>query len=248
MIDTHCHLDDPRYQDIGGELIRDIERAGIEKIVVPSTNPSSIEAVKFLATLHPFIFPAYGIHPEEGTKIELKYIDEIARFFDGHPVGEIGLDYFNEFCPRAKQADLFEVQLAYAEKFGSPVIVHSRDAFDDTISIMSNFKIKKAVFHCFPYGKEEAKIVLDAGFHISFTGVVTFRKADKVRDTAAFCPIERIMAETDGPYLAPMPFRGKLNMPSYIRYVIEKIADIKCLTFDKADEVLSANAREFFGF
>ena len=247
MIDTHCHLNSAEYIPIFNDIVNEIKTNNIEKVIVPSINWESIKEIQYLSKKYDFIYSAYGIHPEECKDDTVTTIENGLEplLKNGNMLGEVGLDYHNIFAPIKKQKEIFEVQLSLAEKHQVPIIIHSREAFNDTMSILSNFKHKNIVFHCFSYGVEEARKVLDRGYYISFTGIITFKKADIVRDVVDYLPVDRIMAETDGPYLAPVPFRGRLNHPLYVKYVIEKIAEIKNIPFNEMDSILTRNWAKF---
>ncbi len=246
MIDTHCHLDSKQYSDLPAVLDLAVEQ-GLSHIIVPSLTRRSCLSVKELSEKHSIIVPAYGIHPEEGKDEDLNTLEQfLAPFLKDTVLGEVGLDYHNIFCPVKKQKQLLELQLSIAEKLSIPVIVHSRDAYEDTRDIVRNFDLPRVVFHCFPYGKQEAGELLDLDYFLSFTGIITFKNASEMREVVKYVPIQKLMAETDAPYLTPAPYRGKLNMPHYVEYVIRAIGEIKEIDFSDADEQLTAVARQFF--
>jgi len=180
--------------------------------------------------------------------IDLKQVEYVFdKLFDiVYILGEVGLDYYNLFCEKSKQIEFLEFQINYAKKLNIPVILHSREAFEDTYSLIKRISYEKIIWHCFSYGVDEAKKVLDMGNWLSFTGVITFKKAEITREVAKYVPIERMCAETDGPYLTPHPFRGKLNKPMYVKYVIEKFSQLKELSFEDTNEILNKNAISFF--
>lgn len=247
LIDTHCHLNDERYGSEFFQIIDEI-KAEMSYIINPSISMSTIDEVKELSEKYPFIIPAYGVHPEECKDVKIDDIEKKLNsiLHKNSIMGEVGLDYYNIFTTKEKQKKVFESQLDIAKKLKIPVILHSRNAFHDTYNIVKNFDYDKIVWHCFAYGKNEAKKVLDLGNMISFTGIITFKKAETMRSVANYVPMDRIMAETDGPYLTPVPHRGKLNQPIYVRYVIEKIAEIKDMSFEEVNTILNQNARSFF--
>ncbi|MCD6577888.1 TatD family hydrolase [bacterium] len=247
LIDTHCHLNDDRYKEQFPQIIDEINE-DMAFVITPAISMDTIDEVRTLSEKYPIIIPAYGVHPEECKDIEINDIEKKLNSIVGRNsiIGEIGLDYYNIFCEKKKQIEVFELQLNIAKKLNISVILHSREAFEDTFDIVKNFAYDKIVWHCFAYGTDEAKKVLDLGNMISFTGVITFKKAETMRDVATYVPMARIMAETDGPYLTPVPFRGKLNRPIYVKYIIEKIAALKNLDFEKTNQMLNENAHSFF--
>ncbi len=247
LIDTHCHLNDEQYKKNFNEIKDEIQKM-MSFVIVPAVSMSTIDEVKTLSEKYSFIVPAFGVHPEECKGVNINDIENKLNSVIGESsiIGEIGLDYYNVFCEKNEQKKVFESQLSIAKNLNIPVILHSREAFQDTLDIVKELDYKNIVWHCFAYGIDEAKQVLDLGNMISFTGVITFKKAQSVRDVAKYAPIDRIMAETDGPYLTPVPFRGKLNRPIYVKYIIEKIAELKDLSFEETNEILTRNAHKFF--
>ena len=232
IIETHCHLD---YLD-DNELEATLERCnevGIDRIVTISVSPDNLDKVLALATAYPNIWGTQGIHPHEAEG----YTPEIGRIIAERcsdprivAVGEIGLDYFYDHADRAVQRAAFEAQLQIAADLDMPVVIHTREADEDTRSILQNFSgslKQRGVIHSFTSGLPLAQYCMEEGFMLGFNGITTFNRADNVREVVAATPIEKIVLETDAPYLTPVPYRGKPNAPYYLPFIAEKIAEIK---------------------
>jgi TatD DNase family protein len=232
IIETHCHLD---YLD-ENELESTLERCaevGIERIVTIAVSPDNLDKVLALTKAYPNIWGTQGIHPHEAEG----YTPEIGRIITercGDPrivaVGEIGLDYFYDHADRVVQREVFEAQLQIAADLDMPVVIHTRDADEDTRSILQNFSgslKQRGVIHSFTSGLPLAQYCLDEGFMLGFNGITTFNRAENVREVVAATPVEKIVLETDAPYLTPVPYRGKPNAPYYLPFIAEKIAEIK---------------------
>jgi TatD DNase family protein len=250
LIDTHAHLNLPDYRKDLDEVIQRAWGSGVTRIInVGIDLKTSIRAIE-LAHQYKGLYAAVGIHPHEVKKVsEETYATLEALLSDEKVValGEIGLDYAKEYSPREIQRQHFAHQLQIARKAGLPVVIHSREASPDILEILKENLPEKFVFHCYAGTVSEAQEILDLGGFISITGIVTFPKAENIRQIVRFVPIERLMAETDCPFLTPVPHRGKRNEPAWVRYVVEKIAEIKGLSFEECAEITTRNAREFFG-
>ena len=252
LIDTHAHLEMREFNDDRDDVIRRAKDAGIEYIVTIGTTVESCRDAVMLADKYDFIYAAIGIHPHEAKDI-LHPAYEILRHFAQHKkvvaYGEIGLDYYYEHTQRVVQQRKFRDMLHEAKELKLPIIVHDRDAHEDTIRILKEDwdPALGGVMHCFSGDIEYAKQVMDLGFHISIAGPVTFPKAQALRDVVKQVPIEQLLIETDAPYLAPQQFRGKRNEPAYVRYTAEEIAKVKGLTFDDVARITSFNAMQLFG-
>ena len=234
MIDSHAHLDYAQlYDDLDGVLARAAE-AGVSHIITIGVKLTTADRPKALAEAHDNIWCSVGIHPHEaGSEPDSANIDTILASAD-HPkcvaIGEAGLDYFYDYASPKQQEDSFRAQIAVARCLDLPIIVHARDADNDVAAILENEMEKgsfRGVLHCFSSGAELAERAIDIGFYISFSGILTFNKAEELRAIATNLPEDRILVETDSPYLAPTPYRGKTNEPGYTRYVCEKVAEIK---------------------
>jgi TatD DNase family protein len=252
MIDTHCHLTDPR---LSGQLEDVIERArvaGVARMITVGTDLADDRAAIALCRGRANVRCAVGIHPnytQHATLADVPVLRELQKDGSVLALGEMGLDYFHQFADRVHQARLFEAQLALAAEVSRPVVIHSREAIDDTLAIMRNFPGVRAVFHCFTGTAEEAERILAAGYWISFTGPVTYKKNDALREVVRRVPIDRLMVETDAPYLSPEPKRGqKTNEPALVMYTAAKVAEVRGMGLDELDRVTTENAARFFGW
>jgi TatD DNase family protein len=259
--DTHAHLDYPDYADDLPEVIARAQAAGIGKIISIGTSLSSSERAIRLAESFPSVYAAVGWHPTEAMKAPAD-LRPALREYSKHPrvvaIGEVGLDYHrlpgsqggsNEDDARCKerQADIFRQQMEVASETGLNCIVHQRDAFDDTLAQFRPFAGKvRGVFHCFGEDADRMRRVLEIGSLVSFTGIVTFKNGQNVRDTVAATPLDQFMLETDCPYLAPVPYRGKRCEPAYVKEISEVVAQVKRCSLDELSAATSQTARHFF--
>ncbi len=231
-IETHCHLDYLKELPLEDILLK-IKEAGIFKVVTIGVDPENLDKVRDLAHTYPQIYYSQGIHPhdaKEATDVEFQKIIERSKDPKMIAVGEIGLDYHYNNSPPEIQRTVFEKQLQIACDTDLPVIIHTRDADEDTRAILKNFSTKlkrKGVVHSFTSSKELAEFVLAEGFYIGFNGIITFKKAENVQEIVKITPAERILFETDSPFLTPMPHRGKENAPYYLPFVAAKVAELK---------------------
>ncbi len=264
LIDTHCHLVHRQYRDIDA-LRRESEELGVTHCVCQGTSPRDWEPQIALMRVHPgFISSCLAVHPSDCTEVTE---DDLARMRElclAHPqaaIGETGLDYYwdapvgwEEGAYRARQRRFLEQHYALAEELGLNICLHTRDkvgagsaCFDDAVSIARNFPRVRPVFHCFIGSQQQAELIFsELDGLVSFTGLITFNKTENVQAVAAWCPAERLMLETDSPYLSPEPLRGKLNIPGRTRYVAEKVAQLRGISVDELAAVTTANARRFF--
>jgi TatD DNase family protein len=260
--DTHTHLDYPDYAPDLAEVIARAQAAGITKIISIGTSLDSSERAIRLAETFPNVFAAVGWHPTEALKAP-NDLRPALREFAKHPkvvaIGETGLDYHHlpsekpEFTAaddaryKANQAEIFRQQMEVAVEFGLNCVIHQRTAFDDTIAQMKPFIGKtRGVFHCFGENIERMKKVFEIGSLVSFTGIVTFKNAQNVRDCVAAAPLEKFMLETDCPYLAPVPYRGKRCEPAYVKEISEAIAQVKNCPLEELSAATCRTAKEFF--
>lgn len=238
FVDSHCHLEMESYDNNREEIIRKCQEEGLEYILTVGTEESYFQEVVHLVDTYPFIYGAVGVHPHNARDFNDAVANTIRQIAD-HPkivgYGEVGLDFFKDYSPRDIQKKMFVKQLNLASELGLPVIIHSRDAILDTIEILkSEYKTGYGVIHCFSYDLATAKEFLDMGFFISFPGTITYPKAGDLREVVRFVPEDRLLAETDAPFLTPVPHRGKQNMPYFVKYTIDAMArerkiDIKIL-------------------
>lgn len=247
-IDTHCHLSMEDYLDID-KVIEENKDALVEKIVVSGCSRESIEEVMDLKDKYDMVYVTIGYHPEYAdtvTESDLDYLKSLLGEKKVVGIGEIGLDYHYTKENKDKQIWLFEEQLKIADAFNLPVVIHSRDATMDTINILKKYKVK-GIIHCFSGSLETANIYISMGFLLGIGGVITFSNS-KLKDVVKEVPLESIVLETDSPYLAPVPFRGKINSSKYLEFIANFIADIKNISVDELAEITSRNASSLFDF
>ena len=251
LIDTHAHLNltDSYKKDLP-EVVARAREAGVRRIInVGIDLKTSIRALE-LAHAYEGLYATAGLHPHEVKKAtEATYASLEALFEDPKvvAVGEIGLDYAKEYSPRKLQQEHFLRQLALARKLRLPVVIHAREASPDIIELLKSELPERFVFHCYAGDVAEARTILDLGGFISVTGIVTFPRAENIREIVRFVPLERLMVETDCPFLTPVPHRGKRNEPAFVRFVAEKVAEVKGISFEQCAAQTTQNAEEFFG-
>lgn len=251
FFDTHAHYDAEQFDQDRDEVLASLPERGVSLAVNPGCDvPSSRKAVE-LAHAWPFLYAAVGYHPENCapcTPEDLNVLRELAGDPKVVAIGEIGLDYYwEENPPRERQQQVFRDQLALAEELDLPVIVHDREAHADSLSIVRDFPRVRGVFHCYSGSAEMARELVRLGWMISFTGVLTYKNARRAVEAAQAVPLERIMIETDSPYMAPVPHRGKRNDSGYVRYVCEKLAEIKGISWEDCARITMENGKRFYG-
>lgn len=253
IFETHAHYDDRRFDDDREELLQKMEESGIGRIINSGASVDSTKKTVELAEKYPNVYAAVGVHPTDAEELDetfLQWMKEKAIWEKTVAIGEIGLDYYWEKEPevQANQRYWFKRQLELAKEVDLPVIVHSRDAAADTMQILKDVKEwnLKGVIHCYSYSKEMALEFIKMGYYIGVGGVITFKNAKKLVETVEAIPLERILLETDCPYMAPEPFRGKRNSSLYLPYVVQKIAEIKGVSTEEVERVTEANARSLF--
>jgi TatD DNase family protein len=253
LIDTHCHL---TFEELAGDVEAIIERsrvAGVTGWITVGTDTQQNRKTIELAERHENMYAAIGIHPHDAKNVTAGTITELKKLAQNEKVvaiGETGLDFHYDFSPRQDQRRAFAQQLKIATELGLPVIIHCREAFDETMEILERFGrgVKSAVFHCFSGSADQAKIVLDHGFYISFTGVVTFKNAEPVRQAAKIVPLAKLMVETDCPYMSPEPMRKqKINEPALMIHTAKCLAELKGMDLGDFAEGVTATSRAFFG-
>jgi TatD DNase family protein len=233
LVDTHCHLDDSKFDDDRERAIERALAAGVTRLMAIGTgSPPDLEVAIRLADRYPFVYATIGVHPHDASKAT----DEIfahLRDLAAHPkvlaIGEIGLDYHYDFSPRDVQLAVFDRQLAIAADAGKPIVIHTREAWDDTLAQVTALP-HGGIMHCFTGDAAQARQALDRGFHLSFGGVLTFPKAESLREAARLAPDDRILVETDCPYLAPVPHRGKRNEPAFVVDTARRLAEVRATT------------------
>lgn len=236
LVDSHCHLDDEKFDGDRDAVIERARAAGVERMMAIGTGhgPPDLEAAIRLAGRYPCIHATIGIHPHDAAKATPAAFDRLAELAE-HPavlaVGEIGLDYHYDFSPRDVQRRVFAAQLQLAAGAKKPIVIHTREAWEDTMMLVREQGLPYGgIMHCFSGGPREAEEALALGFHLSFGGIVTFPNAQSVRDAAALTPDDRLLVETDAPYLAPVPYRGKRNEPAFLVETVRRIAELRGVT------------------
>ena len=245
FIDTHCHLTDNYMSGDLNDVLARAAAAGVGVMICPTANPADIANAIKIAETHDNIFATIGIHPEYAGMDAAQYLtDTVLKNPRVVGVGEIGLDYHGGNENRMAQIKLFEQQLELAKKHGLPVAIHTRDAEDDTAAILDGDV--RGVMHCFTSSWNLAKIMLDRGFYFSASGILTFKNAAEIRETFAKIPIDRIVIETDSPYCAPVPYRGKVCEPAFVIETARVLAEIQNLQLDKLASILVQNTKQLY--
>ena len=252
IFDTHAHLLDEKFDEDREALIASLSDSGVKLVMEACTDLGYLEKLLPFVEAHPTIYGAAGLHPEELGPYALSDLDQVATAL-AHPkiraVGEIGLDYYwPENPPREVQKSFFDAQLSLAADRGLPVIVHDREAHGDTVDVLRAHRGRVVgVMHCFSGSWETAKECLDMGFCLGFGGALTFKNAKKNVEVAAKAPLDRLVIETDCPYMAPVPFRGKRNDPTKTLYVLQKLAELKAMAPEDLAPILFENGKRLFG-
>ena len=248
--DTHAHYCDKRFDVDRDEVLESMVDAGVSYILNAGSNLKSSKLSLELADKYSFIFASVGVHPHDASSMNDETILELEEMLS-HPkavaVGEIGLDYHYDFSPRDVQRLRFQNQLELARRLSLPVIIHERESLQDTLDAVRNFSDLTGVFHCFSGSWETAKIILDLGWYLSFTGVITFKNARRSLEVLQRMPAERIMLETDCPYLAPEPNRGRRNSSLNLPYIAEKVAEVRGMSLHEVAVLTTENGKRFFG-
>jgi TatD DNase family protein len=246
FVDSHCHLDHERFAADLDAILERATAAGVTRILTIGTGdgPPELDRAIRLAARYPQVSATVGVHPHEASKVTPETYDNL-RQLGRHPkvvaFGEIGLDYHYDFSPRETQRGVFIRQLELARELDLPVTIHTREAWEDTTSILRDHWSGPGVMHCFTGDPAQAEEALAMGFHLSYGGVVTFKTAENVRESARMTPEDRLLIETDAPYLAPIPHRGKRNEPAMMIQTAEKLAGIRETTPARIGEITSAN-------
>ena len=247
IVDSHCHLDDERFADrTTAEILAEAEEQGVQYAQTISTTRADFAIIHPLALEHENLFCSFGIHPHHAAEdvVTKEEVIENASKPKVIGIGETGLDYYYENSPKQEQINSFKIHLEAARELDMPVIIHSRDADEDMMQILDKALAKgplKLLFHCFSASKQLAEYAVEKGIYMSASGIITFDNAGEVREGFALAPKELLLVETDAPYLAPPPHRGKTNQPAYTRIVAEKLAEIKGCSLEEIAEVTTNN-------
>ncbi|MBS4096508.1 MAG: TatD family hydrolase [Sulfuricella sp.] len=245
LVDSHCHLDFPGLFDNLPAILENMKEHGVTHALCIGVDIENFPAVLALAEAYSNLYATVGVHPDY-ENVHEPTVDELAELA-AHPkvlaIGETGLDYYRLKGDLEWQRQRFRTHIRAARKIGKPLVVHTRESADDTLRIMAEERAYEVggIMHCFTENAQAAQRALDMNFHISFSGIVTFKSAEQVKEVARMTPLNRILVETDAPYLAPVPYRGKTNQPAYVTHVAEKIAEIKKLSLEEIKEETSRN-------
>ena len=250
LFDTHAHLDADAFDADREELIASLPASGLGLVMNPGCDePSSLAAIE-LAEKHDFIYAAVGSHPDAADLVDEALMERYRQLCRNHPkvkaIGEIGLDYHYEDIPRELQKKAFRMQMELARELDLPVIVHEREAHEDGMAIVEEFPEVTGVFHCYSGSAEMAKVLVKKGWYIGFTGVLTFKNARKALEVAASIPMDRIVIETDCPYMAPEPFRGRRNDPGKLYRMAERLAELRGLSVEETARITLENGKRLY--
>ncbi|MCQ2454910.1 MAG: TatD family hydrolase [Clostridia bacterium] len=246
IFDSHAHYDDEKFNGIRDELLNALPKYGVSFAVTCSVDGKSSENSNKIAEKYPYIYSAVGIHPENlDSNTPLSVIKKLSQFCKCVAIGEIGLDYYYNSDNKIEQMDIFEKQLVLANELNLPVIVHDREAHSDTLELLKKHK-PKGVVHCFSGSSEMAKEIINIGMYIGVGGVITFKNSRKLPEVLTTIPTDKLLVETDCPYLAPEPYRGQLNHSGFITLTAKKIAQILNLSFEEVLTITSNNAKKLF--
>ena len=250
LFDTHAHMDDRAFDEDREELLTSLPGQGIALLMNPGCSLESSRNASLLSRTYDYIYAAVGSHPDAADEVNEDVLEEYRTLCKLNPkikaIGEIGLDYHYEDIPRELQLKAFRAQMALAAELDLPAIVHERDAHEDGMAIVEQFPTVKGVFHCYSGSAEMAKQLTKLGWYIGFTGVLTFKNARKAVETAQSIPLEQIVIETDCPYMAPEPFRGKRNDPSMVYRVAEQLAQIRGISVEDAQRITYENGKRLY--
>ena len=252
FIDSHAHLFLPNFKDDIDEVIEKAKEAGIKYIIVPATDIETAKQTLELTKKYDMIYGAAGVHPHDTKDWDSSFISQIEELAKNEKVvaiGEIGLDYYYDFSPKEKQIEAFKAQIELAIKLNMPIIVHNRESDEDIMNIIRSYKGSglKGQFHCYNGSKEDAKELIKLGHFISFTGNITFKKADTLRETLKSIPARYLLTETDSPFMTPVPHRGKRNEPVHVKLVAEKIAEVHNIRIEDVNRIAEYNTYRLFG-
>ena len=249
LFDTHAHMDDRAFRDDRHELLAGLPEKGVGLVMNPGCSLESSRNAVALSEKYPHVYAAVGSHPDVADEVNETVLEEykkLCKLPRVKAIGEIGIDYHYEDIPRQLQLKAFRMQMELAREVKLPVIVHERDAHEDGMAVVKEFPDVTGVFHCYSGSAEMARQLVDLGWYIGFTGVLTFKNARKALETAASIPLDRIVLETDCPYMAPEPFRGKRNDPSYLYRMAEKLAEIRGLSVEEIQAITTENGKRLY--
>ena len=250
LFDTHAHLNDPAFDPDREELMASFASAGVGLVMNAGCSLESSRDIVQMAEKYPWLYASVGSHPDSADEVNEAVLEEYRKLCKQSDkvkaIGEIGLDYYYEDIPREIQQRAFRLQMELAKELDMPVIVHERDAHNDGLAIVKEFPTVKGVFHCYSGSAEMARQLGNLGWYIGFTGVLTFKNARKAVETAASIPLDRIVLETDCPFMAPEPFRGKRNYPGYLYRMAEKLAEIRGISLEEVHAATMENGKRLY--
>ena len=250
LFDTHAHLDDRAFDEDRAELLAALPEQGLELVMNPGCSLESSRNAVALANANDYIYAAVGSHPDAADEVNEEVMEEYRTLCKQNPkvkaIGEIGLDYHYEDIPREIQLRAFRMQMELARELGLPAIVHEREAHEDGMQVVRDFPEVTGVFHCYSGSAEMARQLVDKGWYIGFTGVLTFKNARKAIEVASAIPMDRIVLETDCPYMAPDPFRGRRNDPSKLYRMAEKLAELRGLSVEEVHRITTENGKRLY--
>ena len=250
LFDTHAHLNDPAFDPDREELMASFADAGVGLVMNAGCSLESSRDIVQMAEKYPWLYASVGSHPDSADEVNEAVLEEYRKLCKQSDkvkaIGEIGLDYYYEDIPRDIQQRAFRMQMALAQELDMPVIVHERDAHNDGLAIIKEFPRVKGVFHCYSGSAEMARQLVNLGWYIGFTGVLTFKNARKAVETAASIPLDRIVLETDCPFMAPEPYRGKRNHPGYLYRMAEKLAEIRGISVEEVHAATLENGKRLY--
>ena len=250
LFDTHAHLDDRAFDEDREALIASLPAQGLELVMLPGCSAASSENVSALSQRYPFLYAAVGSHPDAADEVNEDVLERYRKLCKLNPkikaIGEIGLDYHYEDIPRDIQLKAFRDQMALAKELDLPVIVHEREAHADGMAVVDQFPQVKGVFHCYSGSLEMARELIKRGWYIGFTGVLTFKNARKAVEVASQIPLDRLVLETDCPYMAPEPFRGKRNDPGKLGRMAQPLARIRGLSLEEVEVITTENGKRLY--
>lgn len=250
LVDSHCHLNFPEFKDDLPDVLNRARLNGIETLLTINTRLSESREVQAIAEAHSNIFCTVGVHPHDAKDYASADLKNRLKELASHPkvvgLGETGLDYYYNNSPSAEQIESFEIHLDLSKELGLPIVVHTRNADSDTLACMDRYPGTAGVFHCFSGGIDMARAGLDRGYLISFSGIITFKKAEELREVVKYVPLDKILVETDAPFLAPIPHRGKRNEPAFTLHTAEIVAELKGLALKTVADQTSNNFFNLF--
>ena len=250
LFDTHAHMDDSRFDGDRDAILAALPGAGVGLVMNPGCSFASSQAASDLSRRYAFLYAAVGSHPDAADEVNQEVLEGYRTLCKQNPkikaIGEIGLDYHYEDIPRQIQLEAFRAQMALARELDLPVIVHEREAHEDGMQVVREFPEVTGVFHCYSGSAEMAKVLVSRGWYIGFTGVLTFKNARKALETAAAIPLERIVLETDCPYMAPEPFRGRRNDPGKLYRMAQALAQIRGIREEEAARITTENSKRLY--